>query len=212
MSCWLVTTIQALYLTCCTQIFCNSLKVHHQLAIICNILTDLIHQKNHMMMFALAITISANTICKFFHRQTICILSILCPVICFFFRHDTQFCYCLNNLILNEIIIFSCIFPRRTINFFEFLLKSPYTPSLSSLRSNSAILEWNGTTSTLSKTTQDNLITEEYFQKLRRNGMEPVPKIIIEIENSNNSYSSWGSLFRSWIYIKQNDICIITLL
>ena len=62
------------------QFFRHCLKVQHQLRIITNVLADLIHEEDNMVVVSLAINVGFDTPCKVFNADGIRLYGLFAPV------------------------------------------------------------------------------------------------------------------------------------
>ena len=112
-----------LALACSSQVLSNRLQIHHQFAVISNILTDLVNQEYNMVVFTFFTAVLTYIICKLINGKAIGALRICCPVSCCLFTHDAKSSNSFNDLVLNEIVVFSRLFPGTSINLKEFILE-----------------------------------------------------------------------------------------
>ncbi len=94
-----------------TQILRHRLQVQHKLAVIGNILANLVHQKEHMMILSLLVAIFLHIFCKLFNRKAITFLRVIRPVLRRVLAHNAKADNCLDNRILHKIIVFSPLSP-----------------------------------------------------------------------------------------------------
>ena len=105
------------------QIFGDSLQIHHQFAVISDILADLINQEYNMVVFALFAAVLTYIICKLVNGKAVGALRICRPVSCCLFAHNAKRRNGFNDFVLNEIVVFSRFFPGASIDLKEFILE-----------------------------------------------------------------------------------------
>ena len=106
-----------LALTFLAKFLGHSLEVQHQLGVIADILTDLIHQKNNMVVAALLIQISLHTLGKVLDADLVGLRCLFAPVAGGRLAHKAHFHKGSHNFILNKIKFVSRLFPRMTVLF-----------------------------------------------------------------------------------------------
>ena len=105
------------------QLFCHRLEVQHQLGIIADVLSNLIHKENHMMIAAFFLNIGLYALCEIFNADLIALGCFFTPVAGRRFAHEIHVRKNIHNRILNEIKILTGAFPRIAVLFFKLFLE-----------------------------------------------------------------------------------------
>ena len=116
-----------------TQIFNYGLKIEHKLRIICDILSNFVHEEDHMMIGALLCDILLNKPYKLLYREIISGLCIFTPISGSFLAHEVHIDKRLNNLILNNSESLTLLLPWCLCVLFKLFLeflKAPFVIQL----------------------------------------------------------------------------------
>ena len=105
------------------QFFRHGLKVQHQLGIIANVLSNLIHKENHMVVIAFFFNIGLYALGEILNADLVALGCFLAPVAGSRFTHEIHVRKDINNGILNKIEVLTRAFPRITIFLFKLFLE-----------------------------------------------------------------------------------------
>ena len=104
-----------------TQILCHSLEIQHQVAAITNVLTNLVDQKDNMMVLTLLVDIPLDELGKILNTLAVdTVHSLLAPVAGSFFAHKVDCDKSINHIVLNEVKLIARFQPGRTIDTLKF--------------------------------------------------------------------------------------------
>ena len=94
------------------QILRYRLEIQHQLRVIAYVLSDFIHQENHMVVVAFAVDIFLDQLGKIFDADLIAFRRFLAPVTGGGFAHKAHLVQDINDVILNKIELMARSLPR----------------------------------------------------------------------------------------------------
>ena len=105
------------------QIVLQRLEIQHHAGIIANVLADLIHAENHMMVVALALDMLTDKFCKIFRADAVLFTHTVTPTPGSFLAHNVLLDHCLHKRVLCKINASHCIVPAAAFQFFNTFLE-----------------------------------------------------------------------------------------
>ena len=106
----------AMALNC--QIMLQRLKIQHHIGVITDVLTNLIHAENHMMIVALTFNMFTDELGKIFRADAVFFAHTVTPAACRFLTHHTLLNQCLHKRILCKVDASHSIIPAAAFQFF----------------------------------------------------------------------------------------------
>ena len=104
-----------------SQIVLQRLEVQHHAGIIANVLTDLIHAENHMVVVALTLDMLADKLCEIFRADAVFFTHTVTPTSGSFFAHNVLLDHCLYKRILCKVNASHRIIPTAAFQLFDAL-------------------------------------------------------------------------------------------
>ena len=100
------------------QIMLQRLKIQHHIGVITDVLTNLIHAENHMMIVALTFNMFTDELGKIFRAEAVFFAHTVTPAACRFLTHHTLLNQCLHKRILCKVDASHSIIPAAAFQFF----------------------------------------------------------------------------------------------
>ena len=98
-----------------SKILSNRLQVQHEVAVLADVLADLVHKKNNVLVLALAVQIGTNALCKIVNADGVGFRRFLAPVAGGGLAHKSHRRKRIHNAVLNKVEVLARFFPGRAV-------------------------------------------------------------------------------------------------